>query len=474
MKLFKNGLFLTGFGALICTSALLIGCGSSAKKTVLPDGYKAYSGGGFTLLPFKQVVLPNGLRVYFVKDDSLPRVSLTLLVKAGLREESAPGLNALTASLLEQGTQSRSAIQIADELGQLGSNFEVNPGADFTTFSSDALKSGADALLTLFADMAMNPSFKDEEISRMKSQMRSGLIKKLDNPSAYADSEMKKIVWAGHAYSRDVSGTAENLTKLRKQDVIRHFLNYYRPNNAILAVTGNFDTSFESNVQSTFATWTAREVPVPAKQTVSSEPGLKVKLIVKKGLQQTQIRIAGAGIPRKDSRFLQLRVGNEILGGSFASRLNQKVRDDLGLTYSIYSYFMNLSDPGTFNISTFTKNESAVKTVDEAINVVKTYLETGATSDELKAGKAQLIGQYPRAIETSDKFAFNLLYLDFYGIGVEYLTHFEKNVNSLSKGEVAKALKEVVSPQEFKILVYGDESIIPQFDKYKPEVVKVK
>lgn len=468
MKLVTSGIVVTSL------FAMMLGCGSSAKKTELAGGYKAYGSGDFTLLPFKKITLVNGLKIYFVKDESLPRVSLNLMVKTGQREETKAGVNALTAYLLEQGSQSRTAIQIADDLGQLGSSFDVSPGVDFTTFSADSLKSGSEALLNIFADLAMNPSFKDEEIKRIKSQMRASLVKKTDNPSTYIDSEMKIFVYGSHAYGRDTNGTIESLDKMRKQDIIRHFLSQYRPNNSVLAVTGNFDAAFEAKVQTVFNAWTSREIPVLKKQEVPAIQGVQVKLIVKKGLKQTQVRIASSGINRRDPRFLSLRVGNEVLGGSFASRLNQKVRDDLGLTYSIYSYFANNSDPGTFNISTFTKNETAGKTVDESLVVLKNFLQSGPNSQEMKSGKAQLIGQYPRAIETSDKFAFNLLYLDFYGIGVEYLTDFEKNVNALSKSEVSRVFSEVVKADNLKILVYGDESIIPQFEKYKPEVVTLK
>src|SRR5690606_32670348 len=121
-------------------------------------------------------------------DNSLPRVSLTMLVKTGALQEAAnfAGLNAMTSYLLEQGTTKRSATQVADDFGQLGSSLDISPGADTTTIYADSLSTQSDALLDLFTDVTLNPAFKDPEINRMRSQMLASLQKKIDNPSSFA------------------------------------------------------------------------------------------------------------------------------------------------------------------------------------------------------------------------------------------------------------------------------------------------
>jgi len=457
---------------LICTS--FIAC-STTSKNGTPPSYVTKGNGSFKLQPYKEMTLGNGLKVFFVRDTSLPRVSLTLLIKTGTMQEGPKaGLNALTAYLLEQGTQTRDAMKVADDFGLLGSSLDVSPGADTTTLYADSLTTGADFLLDLFADVAMNPAFKDGEIGRIRSQMLAGLQKKIDNPSSYADDEMDKFLFGSHPYGRDINGTPEALRTVTKQDIIKHYLTFYRPNNASLAVVGNFNEAYEKRVQDAFAKWTNRTIPHVSVEAPPAYEGVKVKLIVKKGLQQTQIRIGQMGIARSDEKYLPLRLGNEILGGSFASRLNQRVRDDLGLTYSIYSYFDVRKEPGSFEISTFTKNETAGKTLDEALAVVNEYVASGAKENEITAGRNQLIGQFPRAIETADRLAYNLLALDFYGIPVDYLTDFNKNVSAIRLKESNEAIQKTLTPGKFKVVVYGDEKIIPQFEKYKPEIQKVK
>ncbi|HWU42820.1 MAG TPA: pitrilysin family protein, partial [Bdellovibrio sp.] len=375
---------ISSLSALVIGIAILAGCSTTAKKTekASPNGYvsKTSNNGSFSLRPFKEMSLENGLKIIFIRDNTLPRVSMTLLLRTGSMQESAkkPGLNAMTAYLLEQGTQTRSANQIADEFGQMGSSLDITPGADVTTIYADSLTSSSENLLNLMADVTMNPAFKDHELSRMRSQILAGLKKKIDNPSAYSDEKIDEFLFEQHPYARDVNGTPEGVKSLTKQDIIRHYLTFYRPNNATLAVVGQYGDDYENKVKEAFAKWSKRTIP---KVQISEAPPvekLQVRLIVKKGLKQTQIRLSQIGIDRSDADFLPLRLGNEILGGGFASRLNQKVRDDLGLTYSISSGFDVRKDKGSFDISTFSKNELAGQAFEETLKVVNDYMASGA------------------------------------------------------------------------------------------------
>ncbi|MFM6929125.1 MAG: M16 family metallopeptidase [Bdellovibrio sp.] len=461
---------------LICVS--LSACMTSSKTVTkaAPAGYTANKGNGsFTLKPFKEVVLDNGLKIIYVRDETLPRVSFTMLVKTGNMQEpvAEAGLNAMTAYLLEQGTQSRDAMKIADEFGQMGSSLDINPGYDVTTIYADSLTSSAEKMLDVFSDVIMNPAFKDMEIARMRSQVMSALKKKVDNPSSYADEQMDLFLFGEHPYGRDVNGTVDGVKALTKQEIIKHYLTFYRPNNTTMAVVGQFDDAFEKQVQDIFSKWTKRTIPVVAVTTPPPIDRLQVKLIVKKGLKQTQIRLSQVGIDRKDSDFIPLRLANEALGGSFGSRLNQKVRDDLGLTYSIYSSFDVRKERGSFDISTFTKNETAAKALDETLKVVADYDAGGATDAEVTASRNQLVGQFPRAIETADRLVYNLLVLDFYGISNDYLVDYIKNVNKIKPKEINAAFKRHIDAKNFKVIVYGNDSIVPQFEKYKPEVIRL-
>lgn len=472
-----RNLISTVTGPLLCATLgfQFMACSSSPKKSAAPapaTGYVQKGAGSFQLMPYKETVLANGLKIVFIQDTTLPRISLTMLVKTGMVQEpvNQAGLNALTAYLLEQGTQTRDAVQVSDDFGQIGTSLDISPGADFTTIYADALSADGEQILKLFSDVTMNPAFKDREIFRLRSQMIASLQKKIDNPSAYTDEESDKYLFGKHPYARDESGSRATLLAVKKQDIIRHYLTYYRPNNASLAVVGNITPEYEKQVEEVFGKWTKRTTPVAKTEPPPPIEGLQVKLIVKRGLQQTQIRISQVGIERSHPDYLKLRVANETLGGGFASRLNQKVRDDLGLTYSISSGFDSRKEKGSFDVSTFTKNETAGRTLEEALKVITDYAATGPNDTELAAAKNQIIGQFPRAIETADRLAFNILALDFYGVPTDYLTGFNKNVNAIGLKDVNAALKAHLDAGKLKIVVYGDPKIIPQFEKFKPTI----
>lgn len=406
------------------------------------------------LKPHRVQTLENGLKIYFIQDESLPLVNMQMLVRVGARHEPSgqEGVNSLAGILLETGTTTKSAVQVADALGALGTELSFSGGTDFSLISIDGLSTRAGELLDIYAEIVRSPSFRDQEIARQKSRLVGALKKKLDNPSVVASDAYDQFLFGGHPYGRDPRGTVESISKLQKSDVIRHYLSWYRPNNAVLAVTGRFDQNFEAQVVKAFADWPSRELKTVEFSPATQVASLEEKKITKAGLTQAQIRIGRVGISRKDPRFLSARLAVEILGGSFGSRLMQRVRDDLGLTYSIYASLDARQDPGAITISTFTKPESVDKTVQETLEVLRNYVKSGATEAELLAAKSQMIGQFPRAIETAERLAYNLLVLDFYGIPETYLTNFEVNVSKISLKEVNGMLGGLMDPSSLKIL----------------------
>lgn len=458
----------------------LTSCSAPEKKIVSPSlepvSKPALVAGPIHLKPAREVVLDNGLKVIFVRDQSLPRISLMLMVKAGIREEveGKGGINAVTAQLLEQGTANKNANQVADAFAELGTEFSVTPGDDATLLSSDGLSTSSEELLNLFYEVISSPSFKEDEIKRMKSQFLASIKKRIDNPSAMIEVNFQNVLFEGHPYSRALIGDEKSLAKIKKQDIVKHYLNWYRPNNSELAVVGSFGDSFEKKVAETFRKWPQRPLKKIVIPQLSNLTDLKMKVFSKPGLAQTQIRIGQRGVPRQNSDYLKLKLANEILGGGFVSRLNQKIRDDLGLTYSVGSFMDARLDRGSLGISTFTKNESVAQTINEALKVLEEYVSRGVTENELRAAKNLLIGQFPKSVETADRVATNYLFLDLYGIPRTYLTNYYRNIEEINLGEVNEVIKKYYSSRFLRIVIYGDEKLIgEQLKSYSPEVIQV-
>lgn len=438
---------------------------------MLPGGYEVHRSGSIKMPPMKTVILDNGLKVVFLKDDRLPRLSMTLLVGVGLASEpkGREGLNSLTASLLDQGTQSYSALQLADKMGALGTSFEIKAGSDFVTIAADVLSTDSRDLLKLYSEVILKPAFTKSEIERARSQTLAVLQKKKDNPGQYSSQLFKEWLYAGHSYANEELGTEVSIRAIQREDIVNHYQQWYLPKNAKLAIAGKFDQNFEEEVIKAFSKrqghWSDKMTP-SIFQAIDPSTKLEIKLEKKTGLKQAEIRIGQIALPRVHEDFLIMRLANEALGGSFGSRLNQVIRDDQGLTYSIYSFMDGRKQSGSFQISTFTKNETVGKMVSEVLRVFDDYVKNGITEQELEAAKNQLAGQFPRAIETSDALAFNILALDYYGVPFSYLTDFNKTVRSFSLSEVNAAIRRHLKRDSLKVMVYGDDSVARQLGNF--------
>jgi len=430
------------------------------------------SAGPFKMRPVEEKTLANGLKILYIKDTTLPRVSFQMMVLSGSSQDpmGSEGLAEMTLSLLEQGTAKKSALQVADDFAQLGSSFGESASSDYVMMTTAGLSEFKEKLLALYSDVVLSPAFAASEVERKRSQVLAELVQMQDQPSEYAGLLFDRELFGKHPYANPSVGTIDGVKSLSRSQIIKNYFANYRPNNAMLAVAGNFDSKFQELVEKTFSKWASAPViknqfekPAPASQ-------MEVKLFTKPGLQQTQIRIGQLGISRADPDFLKLRMANVILGGAFASRLNQKVRDDLGLTYSISSHFDARAGTGSFEISTFARNEKVSEALKNTLQVAKQFSSGDVTESELNASKALLVGQFPAAIETVDRLAFNLLALRLYGVPDSYLVNFFDNVNSVRLRDLNETIRKHIKVDQMKIVVFADEKAVQDQLKDYPQL----
>lgn len=420
----------------------------------------------FQVRSHKEEELPNGLKLFYIQDSTLPKMSIGLMVSVGSYGDPAGklGLNYFTADMLSLGTQHMSATQLSDEFGQIASALHISPSADYTTISASTLSHEGFTLTHLFADAVMAPKFDETEMDRLRSRVLASIAKQADNPSTYADILIDEKNFFNHPYAHPVIGNAESVKSLTRSDLQEQYLKFYRPEKSFLFITGAFDESLLNEIRSLFSAWKPSVIvnsgSAKNKSTeIGSSDSGRYFLYSKPGLQQAQIRFAHRSIKRNDPDFLTLRLINLVLGGDFVSRLNFKVRDQLGLTYSISSSFQPMLEDGSFEISTFTRNEKVKETIHETFLVLKKFVENGITQKELDSAKALMLGQFPSAIETTDKLAVNLMLLKFYGVDDNYLNKFISNVQKISLEDANAAIRRHMFPEKMKVLVYADEKL---------------
>jgi zinc protease len=458
-------LLTLSFALILPLFLIATGCSSSGKHT---DGTPVMdTRSGYHLRTFEEKTLPNGLRLLFIPDNSLPYVSFSLLIRSGSAQDpkGQEGLSSMVAELLNKGTTKRSATQIATELGNMGAEFDANSAYDYSVLSASSLSPQADQLLSNVLEITTTPSFPDAEIERARKQTLAQLARLPDNADAFADLAFSSYLYGDHPYGRPTIGTVNSVKALKKKNIIQTYLKTYRPNNAILAVVGQLTPEIRAKVESGFGAWQKRDLaPTTWPETPKIE-GLGIRVVDYPAIVQAQVRIGNMGIKRKDPDFLALRVGNTILGGAFASRLNDRVRKDLGLTYNIGSGFDARMETGPFAVETFTKNASVGQLVSETLKVLEQFKTQGATNEEVSRTKGYLKGIFPAAIETPEKLAFNLMLLRHYGIADTYLTNYLRDIDALSTSDINRAMAKALNTKDIRVLVYSKAAdVVPQLE----------
>ncbi len=425
------------------------------------------------LRPYEERELSNGLKLLLVNDVSLPYVSYSLTLRTGsnVDPKDLPGLGNFVADLLDTGTAKKTAPQIATDLSKLASDFGASVASDYTFLSSSCLSEDAEPLLDIFHDLVTQASFSKSEIERKRKELIANAIKSEDNADVFAEKAWVKYLYGDHPYNHTSIGKISSLQKISKKQIIQHYLKYYRPNNASLIIVGKYTPELIRRAESLFGTWQARDLGLVDYPPIEKIEGQKAIIVDKKGLVQAQIRIGSFGIKRSSEDFLSVRIANTILGGAFSSRLVDRVRKELGLTYSISSGFDAKADRGPFEISTFTKLSSVGKTIEETLNVLKKFHTQGVTPEEAEMAKGYLKGIFPTAIETAEKFAHNLTLLKLYGIDDSYLSQYIVNVDRTSTEEINAVIRKYFDEKNIKILVYGPaDEIKDQLKDFNPEI----
>ena len=285
--------------------------------------------------PYAVKTLGNGLQVIAVSHHEQPAVSLRLLVRAGAAQDpdDKPGVAALLASLLDQGTTSRSAEQIANSIDSIGGALGTGAGTDLSFVNAVVMKDSLSFGLDLVSDIAQHPALAAEEIERQRQQSLSGMRVSYEDPEFLANVVFDRLVYGRHPYGRPQNGSPETLAALTREDLVAFHRKWFGANNAILAIVGDV-TAEEAfaGAERAFGKWT--QVTVQAgKPTDPPPPARRVVVIDKPGAVQTEIRVGNIGIPRKSDDFMALDLAAKVLGGEGANRLHRVLRSERGLTY---------------------------------------------------------------------------------------------------------------------------------------------
>ena len=421
--------------------------------------------------------LPNGLRVIVIQRSETPLVSAQLVIKNGgeVDPPELAGLADMTANLLTKGTQSRDATRIAQEIESLGGSLDSTARWDSSLVNVSVMSSKISQATEILADVVRRPTFKSEEVERLRQQYLDSITLALGEPGSIARFVAARIVFGDSPYGHPLSGTAESLTRITAADIMKLHSRYYRPDNAILVIGG--DISAKDGIAlgtKYFGDWQKPSAPLPSigaanEAAAASKPG-RIVVIDKPDAGQAAVYLARTGINRKDPDYFRGIVSNSVLSG-YSGRLNQEIRIKRGLSYGAGSSLDARRDVGPFVASAQTKNESGAVVADLLLGEIGRLSSAPPADAELTPRKAVLIGGFSRNLETASGLVAQVASLALYGLSLDEINRYINNVQSITTSDVQKFAGARLDAKTSNIIIVGNaKAFLPELQKKYPNV----
>lgn len=404
--------------------------------------------------------LANGLEVVSIHRGGLPLVTAELLLRQGsaMDPQGKAGLAQLTATLLTRGAAGRSAPQIAAAAEALGGSLDAEAGWDHSSVGITVTTPKLPAALALLAQVARQPDFAGPELERARAQALDDLHLILSQPTRLAALAAGRAVFGDGAYGHASAGTPASLKAIGRADVQRMHAAIYRPDDAVLILTGDITPAQARELaRQSFGDWTRPQAPLAAVPRGKGESGLPpVLLIDQPGAGQAGVVAAHAAPPRKDADFYIGTVANAVLGGSYSARLNEEIRIKRGLSYGAGSNLDGRRGTGLWLASAQTKNPSAAQVVDLMLGEFGRLGQAPLAADELAARKATLIGDYGRGLETTAGLANQLEELATYGVDLAEIGRYIDRVQAVTPAQVQAYARAHLDPASSHVVAVGD------------------
>lgn len=430
-------------------------------RTIRPAPLKTPS---VELPTIQKAKLKNGLSVWLVEHKELPLVAANLVFQSGSDRDplTLPGVASMTADVLDEGTTTRDALQIADELESIGAALGVRPGTDGSFITLSVLTKHLNKALDVFADVVVNPTFPQKEFSRLVQQRRTSLMQQRDRAATIASLSFTRLIYGSdHPYGNDASGTDTSLAVMTREDLVAFYRTHYRPNNAVMVVVGDVTLkALLSALEPRLSSWQPADVPAPVFPALRPAEKRKVYLIDKQGAPQSEVRIGYPAAARNTPDFFPLTLANRVLGGQFASRLNMNIREKRGFSYGVRSAFQFNKEPGPFVASggvVSTKTDSAL--FEFMYEIDKIHAE-GVTQEELDFVKQGLVGNFALTFETPAQIAGAMQNLVLYSLPDDYYATYLQNIDRVSIEDVRRVSARYFDSSRMAVVVVGDLQLI--------------
>jgi zinc protease len=411
--------------------------------------------------PITRGRLANGLEVWAIVHHASLVVTIGLLVPRGTADDRSgrQGIASLTGDLLDEGAGERNAIEIADAFSQLGTHLDTDVGPDTTTFSVSALSRYLGPALALMADVLRRPHLAEPDFQRVR-ELRVNRLRQLSrSPGTAADRAYVSAVFPTHAYGHGALGTTASLAAASVDEVREFWSRMFGPDDARLIVVGDVEPDEAMRqAERHFGPWEPRPL-APRATTPDPASDARVLLVDRPGAPQSELRVGHIGPPRAVAEYHALVTLNAVLGGQFTSRINQRLREEKGITYGAHTAFDFRRVAGTLSCETSVQADATAEAVADILAEFEAIGRTPTPDDELARAKASLTRGYVRHFETAAQLGRAAMQLATYGLDDGTFDRFVPTVEALDSEHLQDVAREFIRPKDATIVVVGDASV---------------
>ena len=444
---------------LVLGATLVMATTAFGQKQTPPAGGPPKA---FTLAAHETYTLANGMKVTLVPYGNIPKVSVSLALRAGNLNEAKDSLGVadVTGELLKEGTASLSASALAESAARMGSTLGVGTGLDETTFDMDVLSEYGPDAVKLLADVLQHPLLPESELSRLKSNLLRQIAVAKSQPGQIALARFRKLMYGEHPYGTTLP-TEESVNKMTIADAKKFYADNYGAGRTHLYVAGKFDApAVKKAIEAGFAGWAkgpaaVENVPKPKTQRL-------LDVTDRPGAPQATVYV---GLPAPNAASpdsIPLAVTNALLGGSFGSRITSNIREKLGCTYSPSSQVSRRFHDAYWVETADITTECTGKSLGEIFGEIQRLQKEAPPDAELKGIQSYLSGLF--VIQNSSRGALigQLRYVDLQGLGEDYLKTYVQKVNAVTPADVQRMTVEYIKPEQMTIVVVGDKAKITE------------
>ncbi|WP_266158664.1 M16 family metallopeptidase [Dyella silvatica] len=467
----KPALLVVALG--LCMTSLV-----QASTAPLPKDLPAYGPDKAVPVPdIAQRTLANGLTVWVVSRNGLPKVDMTLAVLGGTAADdpSTPALSSVMTGLLNAGTTSLDAKQIAESLQAMGGDYDATARPDAIVVSATALSAYTAELLHLVADTALHPSFPAAEVALQKANSLQVLKVREGDPAWQAQRAFDAATFGTHAYARS-SLTEASIAAVTPETMRQLHAARFRPDRSLLVIIGRISTKDAFRIaEQQFGSWKAEGKAVADMPQAPRDASPQRLLVTREGSVQTNIRYGRPALAASDPDFVPLNVANTILGGGFTSRLTQDIREDKGYSYSPRS-MINANRAGGSSLARVdVRNEVTGATLTELNKLYESMASQRPSDEELIGAKRLAAGTYLLRNQIQASLALTLANYWAQGLPPAFFSNYVTETNQVNGDQVQAMGRKYFAPKDQSIILVGDPKAIEaqlkpfgEFKSFKP------